>query len=38
MQLKRTLEMPAGSVVGYQVHSDSMKTQSSSSAKYRYEV
>lgn len=38
MQLKRTLEMPAGSVVGYQVHSDSMKTQSSSSSKYRYEV
>lgn len=38
MQLKRTLELPAGVVLGYQVHSDAMKSRSTSGAKHRYEV
>lgn len=38
MQLKRALELPTGVVLGYQVHSDAMKSRSTSGAKHRYEV
>jgi len=38
LQFKRALELPSTVVLGYQVHSDSMKVLSTSSAKHRYEL